>query len=128
MRCSPASSDGVMPIIVRPLVSKLNVATTGNPVVRAPATRRLGFLDGRHGLDPQEIRAAALQGRRLLGKRLARSVEAQGTERFEDLSGRTDAAGDQHDASGAVGFGARDRGRLLVELRDPIGRLVQLQP
>src|SRR5208282_44819 len=38
LRCKPARSEGVMPIIVRPLVSKLKVATTGKPVVRAPAT------------------------------------------------------------------------------------------
>src|SRR5271169_796506 len=34
----PANSAGVTPIIVRPLVSKLSVTTTGNAVVRAPAT------------------------------------------------------------------------------------------
>ena len=116
-----------MPIIVRPLVSKLKVATTGRPGAPRSRDRRLGLLDRGHGFDPEKIRAAARKRRRLLRECLARIGQTQGAERLEDLAGGADAAGDEHRVAGTVRLATGDGGRLLVELCDPIGGIVQFQ-
>src|SRR5579872_5775638 len=72
LRCKPASSTGVTPIMVRPLVSKLNVATMGSPVGRAPSiAASVSSMDDM--VYPDHISAAPRQCRGLLGKGVPRS-------------------------------------------------------
>jgi hypothetical protein len=67
------------------------------------------------------------ESRGLLRERLAGRIQAQGSQRLENLPGRTHAAGNEHHASGAIGLGARDGGCRFIELRDSVFGLVQLQ-
>ena len=90
--------------------------------------RRLGLLDGRHGLDPQNIRATLRESDCLFGKGILGGTQAQRSERRENLPGRSNAAADQHHPPGAIGRAAGDACRQRVQLRYPMFRLVQLQP
>ncbi len=111
LRCNPARSEGVTPIIVRPLVSKLKVATTGRPVVRAPATAAsLSSMDDIVSIHrksaPPRARAAACS---LKASRASVGLKGPSGSRISPR--RAHASRDEHDACGAVGDGNARRGR-----------------
>ena len=65
---SAPKAAGVMPIMVRPLVSKLMVVDDRQAGGRRAFDGGAQLLLRRHGLDPQHVDAALLQRRRLLGE------------------------------------------------------------
>ena len=99
----PIAAAVVTPIMVRPWVSKVMVATTGRPVRAAPATAASSSSTAEIGLDPQHVAAAIRQSLRLLGERRLAGLPAQGPDRGEDLAGRPHRARDQDRPAGVVG-------------------------
>ena len=114
--------------MVRPLVSKLKVTTTGRSVVAAPATAACDLLGRGHGLDPEQIGAAGRERLGLLGERGRGLVHGHGTQRDDELARGAHRARDQHRPAGRVGNPARQPRRGAVELGDPVLGLMQFEP
>jgi hypothetical protein len=86
------------------------------------------FIDGGHGFDPDHIDAAGFQAFDLLNKGCNGFVIGEGAERHQKIACRANRARDDNLARRLVGDGAGDFASLLVELVDPVLRVVQLEP
>ena len=114
--------------MVRPLVSKLSVTTTGRSVVIAPgtaaSTSSAEDMVSIHSTSaPPAARACACSA-----KAAAASSMVSGAERHDQLAGGADRARDHDRPAGRIGDTAGDLGGGQVELGDPVLGLVQLEP
>ena len=92
---------------------------------RGGQRRRADFLGRRHGLDPCDIGAAFLQALDLLDEHLDRLVFSEGSQRGEEVAGRSDGSGDDDRPAGGVRDLARVTGGQTVELAGAVLEPVQ---
>ena len=88
---------------------------------------RLDFVDGGHGLDPDDVDAACLEPLHLLDEGLFCLFLGQGAKGNQQFPGRAYRARDHDGASRGIGDFAGDPGGLLVEFEDAILGVVQLE-
>ena len=92
-----------MPIIVRPPVSKVMVATTGRPASCAPRIAASQLVLREHGLDPRDVGTALAQRLGLFVECFLGLRAGSRAERLEHVARGAHRPGDHHLASRLVG-------------------------